>query len=420
VCIDINKLLEDEARDEHSDFELDINEKKDNNIIDVNSLLKSNISKNSVSMSFETIVAKFNEFYFMLPKYQRKYVWDREQISNLALSMIKNIPIPPIYVYFNDKDNKYVILDGQQRVISLFLYFYNLNVKRTKEGNKILVDFYELLKNVDDRNAKLLDILRDSASHHINNTRYKIRENGNEVDITYKDLSPEAKRMLGSKYIEVVFLDIKSAEKEKVYSNIFKLLNSAGTPLKPQEIRNGVFQSEFYDRVHELNNNNNVWRNLYGEKHENSRDVELLLRFLAIEHFTEFGEDKREIKFRNDFYKGSYHILLDDFSQKSIKFDSYTIEKYINNLNLFFSKFNLTGSLYENRKNKSINHLLLEALYVAFIKLDKNIGEFNENTISLILDNDKYKESSKNSTSNKSNIESRINAAYEVLKNENR
>jgi len=417
--MDISKLLESEGAESNLEDSNSKTGQHNTTLLDVNALLKSNISKNNVSMSFETLVTKFNEFHFILPKYQRKYVWDREQIANLALSMIKNIPIPPIYVYFNEKDNKYVILDGQQRVISLFLYFNNIHIKRTKKGNKILVDFYELLKNVNGEDTKLFEVLKQSKTHFINKTKYKINENGQDVDITYKDLSPEAKRMLGSKYVEIVFLDIKADEKEKVYSNIFKLLNGAGTPLKPQEIRNGVFQSEFYDKVHELNEMNETWRALYGEKNENSRDVELLLRFLALESFIEFSNKDGELRFKENSYKGSYHIMIDDFSQQSLALKYDTIDKYISNLNLFFSKFHLTGSLYENRGNKNINHLLLEALYVAFIKVNKNFTEFNETIISAILKQDKYKEASKNSTSNKSNIEDRINAAYEVLKNAN-
>lgn len=302
-------------------------EAENNGNIDVNALLESNINKNNVSMSFETLVSKFNDFHFILPKYQRKYVWSREQIANLALSLIKNIPIPPIYVYFNDKDSKYVILDGQQRVISLFLYFNNLNIKRTKSGNKILVDFYDLLEGVNEKNKKLIDIIMESENYLTNTTKYRVEENGQEVDITYGGLKDDAKRLLGSKYIEVVFLDIKSKEKEKVYSNIFKLLNSAGTPLKPQEIRNGVFQSLFYDELHNLNNCNSIWRNLYGEKHETNRDVELLLRFLAVDYYTELSQENNKVKFKVNnqtgkvIYKGSYHILLDDFSQKSLKFN---------------------------------------------------------------------------------------------------
>lgn len=408
--MDINKILAEENSNNDS-FAFESDEK----IFDINSLLKSNINKNSISMSFETLVNKFNEFDFILPKYQRKYVWDREQIANLALSLIKNIPIPPIYVYFNEIDNKYVILDGQQRMISLFLYYNDLNIKRTKDGNKILIDFYELLSIP--KQKTLLDALKNSEIN-INNTKYRITEGNEDIDITYGNLQSEAKRLLGSKYIEIVFLEIQSDNKEKVYSNIFKLLNSAGTPLKPQEIRNGVFQSLFYDELHNLNTNNTTWRTLYGEKHETSRDVELLLRFLALDDSTELNLLTNKISFKENIYRGSYNLLLDDFSQKSLISTKNQINVLIDNLNTFFEKFNLSGSQLENRKNKIVNHLLLEALYVSFIKLDKKIDIFDENIITNILNNDYYKAASQNSTSNKSNIENRINIVYEAIKNE--
>lgn len=402
--LNISEILLSNMEKEESQF------KEEDNKIDVNSLLHSNISKNTVSMSFETIIDKFNNFDFVLPKYQRKYVWGPEQISNLALSIIKNIPIPPIYVYFNQQDNKYVILDGQQRVISLFLYFYNLTIKRTNNGNKTLVDFYEILKDGKNKNT-LVEVLNTTDKYKVNNTKYTITENEQEIDITYADLSPESRRLIGSKYIDVVFLDIKSDEKEKVYSNIFKLLNSAGTPLKPQEIRNGIFQSEFYDMLHEVNENEE-WRKLYGEKHENSRDIELLLRFLAIDYFTKYDNYNQKVEFESGTYKGSIQALLDDYSQRSFDFDYNTIDNYKNNLIDFFKKFNIDKTSFINRKNKSINHLLLESLYVAFIKSGKNIDKFSEDKLLNIIDNKEYKSAIEKSTSSKKYIEKRLTLVY--------
>ena len=405
--MNINDIIMNDIEEEEKTF------KEDDNKLSVNSLLNSNISKNTVSMSFETVIDKFNNFDFILPKYQRKYVWGHEQISNLALSIIKNIPIPPIYVYFNSEDNKYVILDGQQRVISLFLYFYNLTIKRTNNGNKILVDFYEILssnKN-DYKDNTLLDILNNTEKYKVNTTKYIIKEGDTEIDITYDKLSPEAKRIIASKYIDVVFLDIKSDIKETVYSNIFKLLNSAGTPLKPQEIRNGVFKSKFYDMLHEVNEDKE-WRKLYGEKHENSRDIELLLRFLSIDYFTKYNYEDKKIEFEDGIYKGSIQTLLDDFSQIAIKFDEQKIFEYRKNLTDFFKKFNIDGTSFINRKNKAINHLLLESLYVAFIKNNKAIDKFTEDNILNIISSEEYKGATNNSTSNKKNIENRLTVSY--------
>jgi len=65
--------------------------------------------------------------------------------------------------------------------------------------------------------------------------------------------------------------------------HIFERLNTGGTPLKQQEIRNCVFRGEFVSVLKQLNENNN-WRLILGkpdlDKHQ--RDVELLLRIFSL------------------------------------------------------------------------------------------------------------------------------------------
>ena len=38
---------------------------------------------------------------FVIPKYQRKFVWKKEQVQELAISLLRGFPIPPIYAYRN-------------------------------------------------------------------------------------------------------------------------------------------------------------------------------------------------------------------------------------------------------------------------------------------------------------------------------
>ena len=65
--------------------------------------------------------------------------------------------------------------------------------------------------------------------------------------------------------------------------HIFERLNTGGTPLRPQEIRNVVFRGDFALMLKELNKDLN-WRELLGkytyDKHQT--DVELLLRVFAL------------------------------------------------------------------------------------------------------------------------------------------
>ena len=49
------------------------------------------------------------------PIYQRMFRWDITQQSALIESILLNIPIPPVYVYQNEK-GKWNLIDGQQRL----------------------------------------------------------------------------------------------------------------------------------------------------------------------------------------------------------------------------------------------------------------------------------------------------------------
>ena len=55
------------------------------------------------------------------PIYQRMFRWDITQQSALIESILLNIPIPPIYVYQNEK-GKWNLIDGQQRLSTIFKF----------------------------------------------------------------------------------------------------------------------------------------------------------------------------------------------------------------------------------------------------------------------------------------------------------
>lgn len=80
------------------------------------------IQQYKTDIGFRTLVEGVNENLYIIPKYQRKYRWSKEQIISLVESLIRGLPIPPIYTCRNS-ENQLEILDGQQRVLSLFFYY---------------------------------------------------------------------------------------------------------------------------------------------------------------------------------------------------------------------------------------------------------------------------------------------------------
>ena len=86
MFIDKNGLLQEEGEDDDITVELDD---------DINKLIDSNISCYTNGLQIESIINSLRSGYYIIPKFQRRFVWNKDQVAYLALSIIKNIPIPP-------------------------------------------------------------------------------------------------------------------------------------------------------------------------------------------------------------------------------------------------------------------------------------------------------------------------------------
>ena len=73
----------------------------DFNVMTINSLIESGV----ISM----------------PTFQRNYVWDRKRASRFIESLILGLPIPQIFLYQIER-NKYSIIDGQQRLLTIYFF----------------------------------------------------------------------------------------------------------------------------------------------------------------------------------------------------------------------------------------------------------------------------------------------------------
>lgn len=247
----------------------------------------------STDISFESLMSNLENDYFTIPKNQRNYIWSKEQVQELAISLIKGFPIPPLYGYRN-KDNQIVILDGQQRLISLYLYYKSKFFKNT---SKQAINLKDILKEDKIENETAFERQLENT-YGLKDVEYQLEnKNGEKIDITYKNLSSKDKRAI-NRAIKVVEIMVQTEEdnKEDIYYKIFGNLNQGGTPLKNQELRNGIYQCDFYDMLHDINNNNEKWRNIFGTRHKNSRDMELLLRFAATEFCFELIDEKFDLE----------------------------------------------------------------------------------------------------------------------------
>lgn len=201
-----------------------------------------------------------------IPDYQREFVWSIKQSSLLVESFLIGLPVPPIFFYIDD-DNKNLVIDGQQRLLSVFYFLEGYFGSENEKGKRQTFRLTGLNKKNPFHNKRFVD-LDDKEKRKFENSVLRA--------INVRQLTPKE-------------------ESTSVY-HIFERLNTGGTPLKPQEIRNCVFRGDFLNRLRKLNENAD-WRKIIGkkliDKHQN--DVELILRAFGLcYHLEEYEKPMKE------------------------------------------------------------------------------------------------------------------------------
>jgi uncharacterized protein with ParB-like and HNH nuclease domain len=188
------------------------------------------------------LVKRLNEGDIFIPSFQRNFIWTITDSSRFIESLLLGLPVPGIFLS-KAAENKYLVVDGQQRLQTLRAFYKG--VFRGKEFK---------LQNVDPAFANR----------------------------TYAELGESDRRKLDNSVIHatIVQQNEPSDDDSSIY-NIFERLNAGGRRLYPQEIRASIFHGPFNDLLNELNEDS-AWRALYGQKSERLKDVELILRFLAL------------------------------------------------------------------------------------------------------------------------------------------
>lgn len=324
----------------------------------VNDLNGISIQQYKTDVGFRTLVEGVNENLYIIPKYQRKYRWVKEQVIALVESLIRGLPIPPIYTCRNKK-NQLEILDGQQRILSLFFYYIGFYLDRKKNNS---VDFSEI--EIGDGTFK--EALTSQLALEELNIQL-IGEKGEKINVNYAELPVEMKRRID--YTSITVIEIKiddEKQRTRILRKIFENLNAKGSLLTQQELRNGIYVCDFYDMLQEYNRHNNRWRKVWGKEDAAERDMETLLRLCALRKYVRIDKkDSENFNFFIEEYHSSYAKLLDKFSEASMDFNSEQIKEYQNSLDVFFNLFEVSAT-------QSSKVALLESFYIVYEKLGVN------------------------------------------------
>lgn len=260
------------------------------------------------------------------PDFQRFFRWELPQQSRLIESFLLNFPIPPIFV--NQKENGvWDIVDGLQR-ISTILQF--VGIYKDKDGN--------LLPPVKLCGTKMLPSLDG-----------KYYDNPDDPD---NSLTEAQQRFLKRTRIDIIILKKESDSMGKY--EVFQRLNTGGSSLSDQEVRNCLMVMVDTDKFNILNDLSNYenFKNVIkiSDKAFKERfDLELITRFICLRQ-----EDIQTIRKASDFGEYLNDKIISIF--EDLTFDwNHEIEifkrtfDYINEQlgDRAFSKYNVERQKFE-------------------------------------------------------------------------
>lgn len=197
----------------------------------------------------EALVNRLNRGDILIPAFQRNYVWSISDASRFIESLLLGLPIPGVF-FAQDKDNRQLVIDGQQRLKSL-QFFYN-GIFNPQEDSKTQKVFAL---------TKVQDAFEGKTYQELDN-RDRIRLDTSIIHATVvKQLAP--------------------GDDDTSLFHVFERLNSGGSRLSDQEIRVALYHGPFIDFIRNMNKNAS-WRNIYGKESIRLKDQELIIRFLAL------------------------------------------------------------------------------------------------------------------------------------------
>ena len=209
-----------------------------------------------------------------IPPFQRGFVWSVNMASRFIESLLLGLPVPGIFLAKEHKTQRLLVIDGQQRLRTLQLFY-----------NGIWID---------------------------NKKAFALKEvQTNFEGLTYKNLKDEDRRRLNDSILHatIVKQDEPSDDDSSIY-HIFERLNTGGLQLTPQEIRACIYHGELNKLLGELNENKS-WRSLYGAVSSRMRDQELILRFLAL-YFDSPSYKKPMKEFLNTYMGKNRYLTQQD------------------------------------------------------------------------------------------------------------
>ncbi|EPO0561807.1 DUF262 domain-containing protein [Pantoea septica] len=289
-------FIEDEGLDENGD---------DNKWTDQQKREVGNAVVFSTDWTTETIVNQIHKGNIELnPNFQRRDAWTTKEKSRFIESLVLGFPIPPIVLAVNNNDRgKYIVLDGKQRLLSIYSFF----ASKGSEVTPLKLTGMKVKDELNNFTFAQLSTIPEFAN-----------------DISFLENQP------------IRTIVIKNYPHESFLYEVFLRLNTGSKPLSPQELRQALHPGDFTTYLDKFAASSESLRNILNKKNPDfrMRDVELLLRELSYQFFL-------------SDYEGDLKKFLDDACKNLNKTWHINKDKVENYCNEFENAHNFTISVFQ-------------------------------------------------------------------------
>lgn len=237
---------------EDNNLDLEIIESNKETVDSASIVLSENIKTYSRDWTVETIYNQVKQGNIDLnPNFQRRNAWDDEKRSRLIESLILKLPVPSIVLAESHTEkNKFVVLDGKQRLLTIAGFIDN---EIYKYWDKPVLKGLKLKPTLNGMTTELL-------SQDINKDSYRAFQNS-DIRCT------------------VVF----NQTSDDILYEIFYRLNSGAVPLSMQELRQSLRKGGFSDYLMAVTAKVGLLHNVLGLNQPDKRliDAEILLKYIS-------------------------------------------------------------------------------------------------------------------------------------------
>ncbi len=262
---------------------------------------RNTLQTDKLDMSFGEIMNMYErEEIIITPDFQRLYRWSDYQKTRFIESVIIGIPVPPIFVA-EDSNGRWEVVDGLQRLSTIFSFF---GILRTlTECNNWTLGAGDLIQSLDG---------------------FKCTDLPMKIQLNIKRASCR---------IEI----IKWNSKYDLRFELFNRLNTGGSPLTNQEIRNSLYRSissTFNDFLKELASYSAFSQTvaISKEKIDQLYLEELVLRFMSL------YQNRKNVK-------QSIALHMTNFMKEAVENKDFSYAKY---KTIFMKTFDILHKLGSN------------------------------------------------------------------------